>query len=551
MNIFNVFTAFMVVLIQLLKTNDHFALAPLLDAPEFDTTYSVCYLLVAPPVILTIDPSPPVLALPFDLNLAPLPPHTFKGATSAAYAYGENKFPVDWMSHFSVVILSLLLVHEAVSCFVIYTITRFYDDASSAAQRCPRSCPVSPSPVSSPSHPPSVTFWLSAAGLSPEFEVIFPTIEIPPTPPCDYSDRVILSSRSICAAPTSQPLDTATRLPTPAPADIPHTRSTSSRPSFHSSSQPASSTKIPRFAPTSVWKKTIGDLVTSNGGKKNVTRSPPSQPPAATPVDIPAPVSTLSTTSVEHDTPKTIKRLDWSEDVDQTIFASEKSADATTSVNDSEPALKPTRPQVFEECNCPLENPRFEPDNWNKFKIPTSCHSGRPPNHFFAPRETDSSNPSTRLVVDNVSPFRHHSTGPNVAYANKDVEGLFYPAGAKNVRCFDGRVVGGVVRYNTSYAVVDFETAEDAMAALKTFQGRKAYPGSYHLRLKFADVNDQTFGRRMAVSMGPTERSEEERKGLAELLEDLDTVDVDLTKVAMPRRPGFLLPARPVFSPRP
>ena len=153
--------------------------------------------------------------------------------------------------------------------------------------------------------------------------------------------------------------------------------------------------------------------------------------------------------------------------------------------------------------------------------------------------------PSTRIVVDNVNAFRHHSVEPNVSYANKDIENLFYPVGAKNVRCFDGRIVGGVVRYNTSYAVVDFQTIGDAEAAFKMFQGRKVYPDSYHLRLKYVDVDDRTFGRRMAVSMGPMERSEDERRGFAEFVEDLDRVDIDLAKVIRPNRPGFTLPARP------
>ena len=313
-------------------------------------------------------------------------------------------------------------------------------------------------------------------------------------------------------------------------------------------SRPAASTSIPRLAPTSVWKKTIGGLI--SGERKRVPRSAP----AIVPVDAVTPASPSSTTSSELDSPKKIEKIDWSEDVERTLFtpgnvASEKTMDATVNAKDSGQVSKPTQAhRVFEKCDCALENPHFEPENWNRFKIPTSCH--RPcPIHFFAPREADGSNPSIRIAVDNVNAFRHHSVEPNVPYANKDVEGLFYPVGAKNVRCFDGRVVGGVVRYNTSYAVVDFETVEDAMAAFKVFQGRKAYPGGYHLRMKFVDVNDQTFGRRMAVSMGPMERSEEDRKGFAEFIEDLDTVDVDLTRVVMPSRSGFLLPARPVTPP--
>ena len=311
-------------------------------------------------------------------------------------------------------------------------------------------------------------------------------------------------------------------------------------------SEPAPSTRIPRLAPTSVWKKTIGGLI--SGERKRATRSAP----AIVPVDVLAPVPPSSTASLELDPPKKIEKIDWSEDVEKSLFtpgnvALEKTVDTTTSVRDRERVIKTPQAHVFEKCDCSLQDPHFKPESWNKFKIPASCHpSSRPPNHFFAPREADESNPSTRIVVDNVNAFRHHSTEPNMPYVNGDVEDLFYPVGAKNVRCFDGRVVGGIARYNTSYAVVDFETVGDAVDAFKVFQGRKAYPGSYHLRLRFVDVNDPTFGRRMAVSMGPMERSEEERKGFVGFFEDLDTVDVDLTKVVMPSRPGFLLPARPV-----
>ena len=49
--------------------------------------------------------------------------------------------------------------------------------------------------------------------------------------------------------------------------------------------------------------------------------------------------------------------------------------------------------------------------------------------------------------------------------------------------------------------------------------------------------------------MGPTERSEGERRAFAELVEDVDRVDVDLTKAILPSRPGFTLPARPATPP--
>ena len=262
--------------------------------------------------------------------------------------------------------------------------------------------------------------------------------------------------------------------------------------------------------------------------------------------DVVAPAPSSSSPSK----PDTLKGLDWSEDTEQSLFTppgysmTKKKMGEKAGASDSKRVSK-AESRVFEKCDCTLESAVFEPKSWNKFRVPASCHP-RPPIHFLSPLDADNSNPSTRIAVDNVNAFRHHSTEPNVSYANKDVEDLFYGVGAKSVRCFDGRVVGGAVRYNTSYAVVDFGTVEDAKAAFKTFQGRKAYPGSYHLRLKFVNVNDKTFGRRMAVSMGPTERSEEERRALAELVEDADRVDVDLANVILPSRPGFTLPARPV-----
>lgn len=301
------------------------------------------------------------------------------------------------------------------------------------------------------------------------------------------------------------------------------------------------STRVPRLAPTSVWKKSINALVDGNGKRAARSCPTPISPTktARTSTDVVATTSSSTTPA----------KIDWSEDVEQILFnpsggiAAEK-MEETLGVERDKRASK-AQVRAFEKCDCALENAIFEPECWNKLKIPASCHP-RPPIHFFPPRDVDKSNPSTRIAVDNVNAFPHHSAEPNLPYANKDIEDLFYPVGANNVRCFDGRIVEGVLRYSTSYAIVDFETVEDAMAAFKMFQGRKAYPGSFHLRLRFVNVNDKTFGRRMAASLGPMERSEEERKSFAEFVEDLDRVDVDLAKVVMPSRPGFALPSRPV-----
>lgn len=112
MNIYNILATFVVVLIQLMHSPNHRVLAPLLDAPEYDTTYSICFIITPPSVPLTIDPSPPVLAPPFDPEYAPIPPHTFVGATSAGH--GADSFSVNWMVNLAVMV-SGLFVHVSTS----------------------------------------------------------------------------------------------------------------------------------------------------------------------------------------------------------------------------------------------------------------------------------------------------------------------------------------------------------------------------------------------------------------------------------------------------
>ena len=115
MNLYNIFATFVIVLVSLLHSIDDRLLAPLLDPPEYDTTYSICYILTPPSVALTIDPSPPVLAPPFDPNFAPTPPHTFTGATSADRE--TNNFSVDWEANLVAVIFIALLLQVSASYF--------------------------------------------------------------------------------------------------------------------------------------------------------------------------------------------------------------------------------------------------------------------------------------------------------------------------------------------------------------------------------------------------------------------------------------------------
>ena len=110
MNIYNVFATCVVVLTHL-QTNDRHVLIPLLDAPESITASSVYYIFTPPSLPLTIDPSPPVLAPPFDPNHAPALPHTFISATSAR---DDRSISVDWMTNVLVVVVFALLVHVCI-----------------------------------------------------------------------------------------------------------------------------------------------------------------------------------------------------------------------------------------------------------------------------------------------------------------------------------------------------------------------------------------------------------------------------------------------------
>ena len=80
----------------------------------------------------------------------------------------------------------------------------------------------------------------------------------------------------------------------------------------------------------------------------------------------------------------------------------------------------------------------------------------------------------------------------------------------------------------------------------RTFQGRKDYADSFHLRLEFVDREDKTFGKRLFRTISPIKRSEEEKRWFGDFVEDIEWVDVDLAKVPVPR-PSFALP-RPAFS---
>ena len=118
-----------------------------------------------------------------------------------------------------------------------------------------------------------------------------------------------------------------------------------------------------------------------------------------------------------------------------------------------------------------------------------------------------------------------------------------------NYRPKEGMRYGNAIfqQYRVSYAVMDFDTVEDAIAVFRTFQGRKDYPDSFHLRLEFVGRRDKTFGRRLSRAIGPIKRSEEEKWWFGDFVGDIERVNVDLAKVPVPR-PSFALPPRPAFS---
>ena len=163
---------------------------------------------------------------------------------------------------------------------------------------------------------------------------------------------------------------------------------------------------------------------------------------------------------------------------------------------------------------------------------------------FFPPRDFDMADPTTRFVVGNINAFHHHSTELNTPHVDEDMEAMFCFTGAKNVRCFSGHAVGGVVTYGISYAVVDFDTVEDAIAVFGMLQGRKDHADSFRLRLKFVDRKGKTFGIIFSRAMA---MKRDEGNWFADFVEDMAGVDVDLTNVRGPR-PGFALPPRPVSS---
>ena len=59
-------------------------------------------------------------------------------------------------------------------------------------------------------------------------------------------------------------------------------------------------------------------------------------------------------------------------------------------------------------------------------------------------------------------------------------------------------------------------------------------------------MNDQIFGGRMAVSMGPIRERSEKMEGFIGFVKELDMVAINPAKVDMPSRPArFLLSTRP------
>jgi len=122
----------------------------------------------------------------------------------------------------------------------------------------------------------------------------------------------------------------------------------------------------------------------------------------------------------------------------------------------------------------------------------------------------DNLDSSTAAIADSTSPFSCRLLED--ALQDLEIE-------ATSVRCFDGRVVGGVARYGVSYAVLDFPTHMDALIAVRQL---RIYDPEGRWLAEFSDPNDGTFGGRMANGLYPASRSVGGLQALRNLAAQLD-----------------------------
>ena len=144
-----------------------------------------------------------------------------------------------------------------------------------------------------------------------------------------------------------------------------------------------------------------------------------------------------------------------------------------------------------------------------------------PIRHLIAAVNCEYSGQPRRVIVDNIDSSVVAVTDPTSPFSCCLLEDALQDLEieATSVRCFDGRVVGGVARYGVSYAVLDFPTHMDALIAVRQL-------GSYDPKgrwlAEFSDPKDGTFGGRMAGGLLPASRSVVDLQVLRDLAAQLD-----------------------------
>ena len=185
-------------------------------------------------------------------------------------------------------------------------------------------------------------------------------------------------------------------------------------------------------------------------------------------------------------------------------------SDSTVSLDQSSlPSTSPSPPSPF-----PLALPSVASSRASIF-IPG------PVRHVIAVADSALSGQPRRVIVDNIDSslvFVADSTSSFSCHLLEDaLQDLEIEA--TSVRCFDGRVVGGVARYGVSYAVLDFSTHMDALIAVRQLQSHDPKGGWL---VQFSDPKDETFGGRMACGLSPSNRSMVGMQALRDLAAQLD-----------------------------
>ena len=147
-----------------------------------------------------------------------------------------------------------------------------------------------------------------------------------------------------------------------------------------------------------------------------------------------------------------------------------------------------------------------------------------PVRHLIATTSDDYSGQPRRVIIDNIDSSSVTVTDPISSFSCSLLEDALQDLEIEptTIRCFDGRVVGGVARYGVSYAVLDFRTHMDALIAVRQLE---SYDPKGRWVARFSDPNDWSFGGRMVGGLPPTSRSREELQSLRDLAAQLDSCE--------------------------